>query len=208
MLPPLAPHPAAHALLSTGTPLVSSLLASMYVLWGAAWLAVAWAYGRAGYASWRVEGGRWSHLPASFVTPVITGLRVMYVAVCNVLAGCGTGRPKPFPTDGTGKLPIEFTPGHRMRWAIFLVSFTPVIRGFYSAVTVSWRYWSAMDTLVNVGGTLFSIMAARNLLFLAYRSKPLTWGLCLLLALFWLVAGPFVLSAFGYGSAYYSGHLR
>jgi len=178
-----------------GGALVSSLLASMYLLWGLAWLAVAYAYGRAARVSWRAEGGQWRRLPGDVLAGARAGLGVIWVTLCNVFA---RRAPHPFPVEATGRLPITYTPGHRMRWAVFLSSITPATRGFYSSLTVSWSDWNAVDVLVNGGGTLLSIVAARNFLFLAYRGRPRVWGWALLAALCWFLLGPVVLYELGY----------
>lgn len=181
-------------------PLVSSLLASMYVLWGLAWLAVAHAYGRAAYASWIYEGGKWHHIPRDMWRSLSGGAKLVWISVCNVTGGCFGLKSRPLPAGADGKLAPQFTPGHQMRWAIFISSITPAIRGFYSSLTVTWSDWSWIDVVVNAGGTLISIVAARHFLFLAYRSKPVVWGIVLLLAVFWFLAGPVILWELGYGA--------
>lgn len=167
--------------------LLPPLLAALYALWSAAWLAVAYHYGKAAYISWRAAGGKWGRAVAEVLQPFAWALRA---AVCNLA---------PFKRSAlctVEQVPSPYSSGHLLRFAIFLGSLTPALWGMFMLVQHSSHLTSA-DHAVNLAGLCISIVAAASHLLVAYKSRPRAWSAAVTLSVVWILTAPVALVLLG-----------
>lgn len=158
---------------------------SAYLLWGALWVLVAVHYGAAAHFSWREQGGRWSAVLRDTTAPVMWAFR-------QLLRDVGLRAPEPTPPT----VPHRYTPGHILRFAVFLGSLTPAMFGFYFWQLDRSR-WATLDVYVNLLMVALSVFAAMGHLFLAYRAVPKRWKALVVCTAAWLAIAPGVVYAVG-----------
>lgn len=160
---------------------VAALYPSFSLLWGFLWLLVARYYGGAAYASWRQSGGRWGTALADMTGPLTWALRESLYR----------WKLRPRRDGGSPQeIPSAFTPGHHLRFSIFLGSLTPSIFGLGFAF-LDRSDQSLMRISIVILLEIFSILAAGGHLFLAYRYEPERWRRLCLRSLIWICISPF-----------------
>ena len=160
-------------------------LIASYLLWGAVWALVALHYGAAAHFSWRQQGGSWRAVLRDITSPVMWAFR-------QLLRDVGLRAPEPLPAT----VPHKYTPGHILRFAVFMGSLTPAMFVFYFW-QVDRSRWATLDVSVNLAMVLVSVAAAVGHLFLAYRAVPRRWIGLVVCAAAWLVLAPGVMYAAG-----------
>lgn len=159
---------------------LESMYATLYLAWGATWGLVAWHYGRAAYMSWLSVQGRWRDVPGEVAKAYVWAFRETLCKL-GIVRGPSCGMP----------LVGKYTPGHILRFSIFLGSLMPMAFGFLF-FNLDRSTWPPSAFVIISAMILLSLMSAMGHMYLALRPRMNRWRWLVLVSFCWLTVTPFV----------------
>lgn len=171
---------------------VSAVYPTLSLLWASLWLMVAFHYGGAAWATWRVEGASWRRMFCDIFDPLMYAVTSF---VCRFPRFCKLIGLKPHVFKG--EVVPTTSPGNILRFAIFVAAMTPISFGFAFAFVHVWRgdVWKLLITSFFI---FTSILGALGHLFLANRGNPRRWSNIVMFSILWTVVAPILFNLWRY----------
>lgn len=170
----------------------SAVYPTLSLLWGTLWLMVAFHYGGAAWATWKLEGASWRRIFCDIFDPLMHAVMSFICRFPRLAKLLRIHTPK----YAGGMVPTT-SPGNILRFAIFVASMTPISFGFAFAFIHVWHedIWKLLLTLLFM---TTSILGALGHLFLANRGNPRRWSNIVMLSIVWTLLAPILFNLWRY----------